>query len=165
MLVPHRKHTYWPLRPVKGIALLCYMWMTFVAHRNRTYASSRPVTAIALLCYMWMTFVPHRKHTYWPPRPVTAIALLYVDDVRTSQETHLLASTAYYSDSSTLLYVDDVRTSQETHLLASRAYYGDSFTPFLTKIKLLILGYCAEGTAKTIPHTRWQQQMSLVWIR
>jgi hypothetical protein len=34
------------------------------------------------------------------PRPVTGIALLflYVDDVRTSQETHLRASTACYSD-------------------------------------------------------------------
>jgi hypothetical protein len=31
-------------------------------------------------------------------------------------------------DSFTCLYVDSVRTSQETHLWASTACYGDSFT-------------------------------------
>jgi hypothetical protein len=41
---------------------------------------------------------------------------LYVDDGRTSQETHLWAFTVPYGDSFTFLYVDDVRTSQETHL-------------------------------------------------
>jgi hypothetical protein len=41
---------------------------------------------------------------------------LYVDDVRTSQESHLWASTACYGDSFNLLYINDVRTSQETHL-------------------------------------------------
>jgi hypothetical protein len=53
--------------------------------------------------------------------------ILYVDDVCTSQETHLWASTACYVDSFTLLYVDDVRTSQERHLWASTACYGHSF--------------------------------------
>jgi hypothetical protein len=33
---------------------------------------------------------------------------LYVDDVRTSQETHLWASTSCYGDTLTILYVDDV---------------------------------------------------------
>jgi hypothetical protein len=47
----------------------------------------------------------------------------YVEDVRTSQETH--ASTACYGDSFAFLYVDDVHTSQKTH--ASTACYGDSF--------------------------------------
>jgi hypothetical protein len=65
-----------------------------------------------------------------PPRPVTEIALLllYVDDVRTSQKTHLWASTACYVDSFTMLYVDDVPTSQKTYLLASTICYGDGFT-------------------------------------
>jgi hypothetical protein len=39
---------------------------------------------------------------------------LYVDDVRTSQETRVWASAACYEDGFTFLYVDDVRTSQET---------------------------------------------------
>jgi hypothetical protein len=103
-----------------------------------------------------MMFVPHREDN--SSRPVTGIALLflYVDDVRTSQETRLWASTACYEGSFTFLYVDDVRpsqggqfsmacykdsftflcvddvrTSQETHLRACTACYGDSFTFYM----------------------------------
>jgi hypothetical protein len=54
--------------------------------------------------------------------------LLYVDDVRTSHETHVWASTAYYRNSFTVLYVDYVRTSHETHVWVSTAYYRNSFT-------------------------------------
>jgi hypothetical protein len=75
ILVPHRKHDYWPPQPVTGIALLVYMWMIFVPHRKHGYWPPQPVAAIALLVYMWMIFVPHRKHGYWPPQPVAAIAL------------------------------------------------------------------------------------------
>jgi hypothetical protein len=57
-----------------------------------------------------------------------SFTVLYVDDVHTSQETCLWASTAFYGDSFDFLYVDDVRTSQETHLWTSTACYGDSFT-------------------------------------
>jgi hypothetical protein len=65
---------------------------------------------------MHMKFVPHRKHTYGHPQPVRGIDLLflYADEVRTSQETRLWASTACYRDRFTFLYVDDVRTSQKT---------------------------------------------------
>jgi hypothetical protein len=42
-------------------------------------------------------------------------AFLYVDDIRTSQKTHLLASKSYYGDGFTSLYVDDVCTWQGTH--------------------------------------------------
>jgi hypothetical protein len=49
---------------------------------------------------------------------------LYVDDVRTSQETRLWASMACYGYEFTFLYVDDFRTSQETPM----AFYGHSFT-------------------------------------
>jgi hypothetical protein len=81
-------------------------------------------------------FVPHRKHTCGPPRPVIGITFfpllkswviqnfitinrdnftfLYVDDVLTSQGTHLWTSTACYMENFTFLYVDDVRTSQDT---------------------------------------------------
>jgi hypothetical protein len=59
---------------------------------------------------------------------------LHVDDVRTSQETHLWAFTACYGDSFTCLYVD-VHTSQETHLWASKACYGESCAfYFITQI-------------------------------
>jgi hypothetical protein len=47
----------------------------------------------------------------------------YVDDVLTSEETHLWASTACYRDSFTFLYVGDVRTSQE-----ARPVNGDRCT-------------------------------------
>jgi hypothetical protein len=71
---------------------------------------------------------PHRKHTYGPPRHTTGIAIFSYVDVRTSQETHLWASTACYDDSVICLYVDHFRTLKEKHLPASMACYGDSFT-------------------------------------
>jgi hypothetical protein len=46
--------------------------------------------------YVSMMLIPRRKHTYSPPRSV-----LYVDDVGTSQETNLQASTACYRDNFT----------------------------------------------------------------
>jgi hypothetical protein len=52
---------------------------------------------------------------------------LYVEDDRTSQETHVWAFTACYGDGFTLLYVDGVRTLQETHLWSLTPFYGDSF--------------------------------------
>jgi hypothetical protein len=52
----------------------------------------------------------------------------YVNDVRTSQETHLWTATFCYGDVFTILYVDDVRTSRETHLWASMSCYGKDFT-------------------------------------
>jgi hypothetical protein len=45
-----------------------------------------------------------------------SFTFLHVDDVHTSQETHMRASTACSGDSFTSLYVDDVCTSQETHI-------------------------------------------------
>jgi hypothetical protein len=74
-------------------------------------------------------FVPHRKHTYGPLRLVMGIPSLHVD-VRTSQETHLWASTACYGDTVTSLYGDDFPTSQGTHLWASTAC-GDYIFTFL----------------------------------
>jgi hypothetical protein len=64
-----------------------------------------------------MMFVVDRKHTYGPLWPVMGIAvtLLHVDDVRTSQETRLSASTTCCGDSVTLLYVY-VGTSQGRQL-------------------------------------------------
>jgi hypothetical protein len=78
---------------------------------------------------------------------------LYVDDVRTSQETRLWASTARYVEALhfymytmflphrkhsygsplpvagiALFYVDYVRTSQKKHLWASTVCYGDTLT-------------------------------------
>jgi hypothetical protein len=47
----------------------------------------------------------------------------YADDVRTSQETHLLVSKISYGESFTF-YVDNVRTSQETHLLVFKVLTG-----------------------------------------
>jgi hypothetical protein len=55
----------------------------------------------------------------------------YVDDVRTSQETHLWASMASYKDKLAFCYVYDVRTSDEIYLWASVACYMDSFTFYM----------------------------------
>jgi hypothetical protein len=67
-----------------------------------------------------MMFIPHREHAYWPPTACyeDGFTFLYVGDVRTSQETRLLAPTACYEDGFTFLYVNDVHTSKETGLLA-----------------------------------------------
>jgi hypothetical protein len=50
------------------------------------------------------------KHTFGPPQAVTGrdSNFLYVDDVHTSQETHLWASTGCYGERFLFLYVDDV---------------------------------------------------------
>jgi hypothetical protein len=64
---------------------------------------------------------------------------LYVDYVRTSQETRLGASTAGYEDSFTALYVDDVRTSQETRVGASTVCYGDNFTFLFFTLSMAII--------------------------
>jgi hypothetical protein len=47
-----------------------------------------------------MMFIPHRKHTHGNARPPARISFtfLYVDDVRTSQETYLWISTACCGD-------------------------------------------------------------------
>jgi hypothetical protein len=73
---------------------------------------------------------PNLSQSYRFPRPVTDIALLslYLDEVRTSQETDLWSSTACHRDSFISLYVYDIRTSEETHLEDSRSSYGNSFT-------------------------------------
>jgi hypothetical protein len=53
--------------------------------------------------------------------------VLYVDDIRTSLETHNV--TVWYGEIFTFfLYVDDIRTSLETHNF--KVWYGDSFIIF-----------------------------------
>jgi hypothetical protein len=76
----------------------------FVPHGKHTYSPPWTVAVMALLFYMWIVFVSHRKHTYEPQRTVNreSFAFLYADDVRTSQEPHPLASSAYYGDTFTL---------------------------------------------------------------
>jgi hypothetical protein len=49
-----------------------------------------------------------------PERPVTGIALLFMCMLFVPHRKHVRVSTACYRDSFTFLYVDDVRTSQET---------------------------------------------------
>jgi hypothetical protein len=59
---------------------------------------------------------------------------LYLDDVRISEETHLQPTTACYGDSFPSSFVVDVRTSLETQILSSTTCYGDSsaFTFFIS---------------------------------
>jgi hypothetical protein len=58
------------------------------------------------------------QHTYGLPRLVTIDSFIFlcVSDVRTPQEPHVWASKACYGDGLTFSYLDDVRTSHETHL-------------------------------------------------
>jgi hypothetical protein len=58
---------------------------------------------------------------------------LYLDDVRTSEKTNLSASTACYEMVS-LFYVDDVRNSQEAYLWAFTVCYEDSFAFYMQMI-------------------------------
>jgi hypothetical protein len=73
-------------------------------------------------------FVPHMKHIrasaacYW-----NSFTFLYVNNIHTSQETHMWAFTVCYGDSFTFC-MDIVRTSHEVHLWASTVCYGNSFT-------------------------------------
>jgi hypothetical protein len=61
-------------------------------------------------------FVPHRKHTNGHPRPVKGIALfLYIQIMFVHHKKHVWASTPCYGGNFAFLYVDDVRTAQETH--------------------------------------------------
>jgi hypothetical protein len=96
------------------------------------------LTEIVLLFYVQMMFLPHGRHTYGPPQPVDrdSFTVLYAGDTRTSQETHLQASTACYGASFTFLYVDDTRTSQETPIgLHSPLLFTFSYTSVLTDLK------------------------------
>jgi hypothetical protein len=57
-----------------------------------------------------------------------SFTFLYVDDARTSQETHLWSIKTSYGHNFTFLYLDYAHTSQETHLYKFSTSYGDSFT-------------------------------------
>jgi hypothetical protein len=61
-----------------GMALLFCLWIMLVPHKKHTYGPPRPVTAIASLFHMWMMLVRHRKSICVPPRPVTGIDLPYL---------------------------------------------------------------------------------------
>jgi hypothetical protein len=52
------------------------------------------------------------------------IYFLYVDDIRTAQETHLGNSTACYGDRFIYLNVENIRTSQEIYLRFRRPVTG-----------------------------------------
>jgi heterodisulfide reductase subunit C len=53
-----------------------------------------------------------------------SFTFVYVDNVRTSQETHLWACTACYGDSYAFVYVYNVRISQGNTLWTCTACYG-----------------------------------------
>jgi hypothetical protein len=91
--------------------------MMFILHRRHTYGTLLSVTGIALLVYMQMLFVLHRRHTYGPLLPVTGIALLVIYKwcPYFAGDTHM-GHYCYYGDSFTCLYLNDVHTSQETHI-------------------------------------------------
>jgi hypothetical protein len=80
-----------------------------------------PVTWIAFHFCTWMMLVTHRKHVYGPPRAcyVDSFPFLYVDDGLPHSKHMYGPPRACYVDCFPFLYVDDVRTSQETHVWAS----------------------------------------------
>jgi hypothetical protein len=89
----------------------------FVPAKKNTYGPPWHVTEMTSLFYMYLVVVPSRKHAYGPPWPVYRdnFAFLYVPVGLHG----LLRGQLYF------LYVDD-RTSQETRLWASTAWYRDS---------------------------------------
>jgi hypothetical protein len=99
----HRKHSFGPPRSVTGIALACYGDIFTFLYAD-DIVPPRSVTGIALAC-CGDSFTFLYVDDIVPPRSVTGIAL------------------ACYGDSFTFLYVDDIRTSQESHLLASTVCY------------------------------------------
>jgi hypothetical protein len=87
-----------------------------------------------------------------PPRPVTRwIYFLYVDDIRTSQETCLYSSTASYREGFSFLYVNDVHTSKETLLCDSTASYGHTF--FLFCMKIMFVTHRGQARGSLLPAT------------
>jgi hypothetical protein len=101
-------------RPLTGIVWPFYMSKIFVLHRKHTMGLSGLLRGY--LCFFICRWSPYlAENVCGPQRSLyrDSFTVLYVDDVRTSQET-LLAFTACYGDSFTLLYVYYVRTSQET---------------------------------------------------
>jgi hypothetical protein len=111
---------------------LCASIAVFIVTAVRT---SNPTWIYCLrLKSQWISIASDPLWFYCPQHLTTLYAstayygdsftILYVDDVRTSQETHLWSSTCYYRDSFNLLYVDDVSTSQETHVRSTTACYG-----------------------------------------
>jgi hypothetical protein len=63
---------------------------------------------------------------------VDSFTLLFVNDVHTSQETHVWTCTTCY-----FLYLDGVHTSHEAHLWVSTVCYGDKFTFTLLHMEVL----------------------------
>jgi hypothetical protein len=57
-----------------------------------------------------------------------SLTFLYVHDIRTSQETHLLITKNCYGDSFTFVYVHGVRRSKEIYLWTTTVCYGGRFT-------------------------------------
>jgi hypothetical protein len=106
---------YRPPWPVTGDSF------TFLRHTKHTYGPSRPVTCIAVRFLMSMMFVPHRKYPYRLTYPVTRIAAR--SQCRLCSYLTRDTFTACYGDSCTFSYVDNVRTSQETHPLPVTLLY------------------------------------------
>jgi hypothetical protein len=73
-----------------------------------------------------MIFVPHRKHVKTSAPFYGDSFHFCVNDIRASHET-LIDSTDCYEDSFNFLYVNDVRTSQITHVYTSTNSYEDTF--------------------------------------
>jgi hypothetical protein len=90
MLVPHKKCIYEPPRLVTWMAI-------FIMCKWCCYLIENAAVDLHVLLLRWLYF-------------------LYVDDILTSQETHLWTCTACYVDGFTFLYEGYVCTSQERRL-------------------------------------------------
>jgi hypothetical protein len=101
----------------------------FISDRKLTYGPTRPITGIALIFICRWCSCLRGDTLLWASTACyrDRVTFLYVDGVRTWQETHLRAFSASYRYS-LFLYIDDVRTWQETRLRASMACYDDRLT-------------------------------------
>jgi hypothetical protein len=73
---------------------------------------------------------------YWPPRPVTEIALLFTREWCSylTGDTPIALNGLLRRQLCLFIYADDFRTSQETHLWASTSCYADCFLVYMQMI-------------------------------
>jgi hypothetical protein len=139
---PQRKHAYSPPRPVTGTPLLLICWCSYITGNTHMGLQGLLQGKTLLFTCWWCSYLT-RNTAMGLHGLLQGIALLFICS-RFSFLTGntpiglqgLLRKELYF------LHVDDVRTSQETHLWASTACDSDSFTFSLLYSSLPLILKC-----------------------